>query len=200
MRSDATTPRQPSFDGFDRPACDRIFFAVFPEAAAAQRAVQVGEGVRRQRGLAAKPYEGDRLHVSLHWLGDYDGVPQGIVAKARAAASKVAVAGFPVTFDRLGSFGKAGEGPYPLVLTTSREQVALSHLYLALKTALAANGLRPPAGFTPHMTLLRDARQIQTGSISPISWTVREFRLIHSLVGGHRYREMGRWPLRGNEH
>ena len=63
-----------------------------------------------------------------------------------------------------------------------------------LGAALTRCGLRRVANtnFTPHVTLLYDARGVDEYPIEPIFWTVTEFVLIHS-VKGHDYR--GRWPL-----
>ena len=70
---------------------------------------------------------------------------------------------------------------------------ALQH---ALGTALAKAGLaaRPSA---PHLTLLYDACRVDEQAIDPVGWTVREFVLVHSLLGQTTYIPLGRWPLRG---
>jgi 2'-5' RNA ligase len=47
--------------------------------------------------------------------------------------------------------------------------------------------------FTPHVTLLYDRRNVEEQPIEPISWTVREFVLIHSMQG---HTHLARWPLR----
>jgi 2'-5' RNA ligase len=46
--------------------------------------------------------------------------------------------------------------------------------------------------FTPHVTLLYDARDVDEYPIEPIGWTVKEFVLIRSL-NGHEH--LVRWPL-----
>ena len=71
--------------------------------------------------------------------------------------------------------------------------------------ALAAVGFALIAFFTfivtrlaaPGMTLLYGDREIKEEAIEPIDWTVREFVLVHSLLGRNRYSALARWPLRG---
>jgi len=46
--------------------------------------------------------------------------------------------------------------------------------------------------FTPHVTLLYDARDVEEYPIEPIGWTVKEFVLIRSS-NGHEH--LVRWPL-----
>jgi 2'-5' RNA ligase len=51
--------------------------------------------------------------------------------------------------------------------------------------------------FTPHLTLSYDNYRIKERFVEPISWTVREFELVLSLVGETKYEVRGRWQLRG---
>ena len=59
---------------------------------------------------------------------------------------------------------------------------------------MTRRGLRRLANtnFTPHVTLLYDARDVDEYPIEPIGWTVKEFVLIRSL-NGHKH--LVRWPL-----
>ena len=45
------------------------------------------------------------------------------------------------------------------------------------------------------MTLLRDVVEIAAQTIEPITWTAREFVLVHSLIGQTRHIPLGRWAL-----
>jgi 2'-5' RNA ligase len=108
---------------------------------------------------------------------------------------------FEVTFDRVLSF-KGRPGHRPLVLTGETGlnplidfQQALGE---ALGKALGKAGLRlSRARFTPHLTLLYDEGKFDPRPIEPITWTVRDFVLIHSWLGKTLYVEKGRWPLKG---
>jgi 2'-5' RNA ligase len=62
---------------------------------------------------------------------------------------------------------------------------------------MARRGLRRRArSFTPHMTLLYDARSVEARAIEPVAWTVREFVLVHSRWGRTQHILLGHWPLR----
>jgi 2'-5' RNA ligase len=52
------------------------------------------------------------------------------------------------------------------------------------------------ASFTPHMTLAYDRHHIEKRLLEKkIRWTVREFFLVHSLLGKTQHEELGKWPL-----
>jgi 2'-5' RNA ligase len=107
----------------------------------------------------------------------------------------VAVASREACFEHAGSF--AGRpGKHPFVLLGSDNAPSLAGLQADLGARLAAAGLmRPGRAFVPHLTLLYDAQKIEPRPIEPIGWKVREFVLIHSLLGRTQYRVLGRWPL-----
>lgn len=190
-------PEQYCLQGIGRPVRDRIFFALFPDPGIAARAADIGGKVCRQTGLRGKPFGASRLHVSLHWLGDHAGVPPDLVARAREAASSVRLAPFEAVLDRLGSF-KGRPGHHPLVLTGGEASAPLAGLHGALGAALARHGAASLSrGFNPHVTLLYGERCLETGGIEALRWTVREFWLLHSLLGAGRYARLGRYELTG---
>jgi 2'-5' RNA ligase len=49
--------------------------------------------------------------------------------------------------------------------------------------------------FTPHVTLLRDSHLVPEHDIEPISWTVKDVVLVHSLLGKTPHRHLARLPL-----
>ncbi|WP_420997996.1 2'-5' RNA ligase family protein [Cupriavidus sp. 30B13] len=107
----------------------------------------------------------------------------------------IGVPPFGVTFDRISSFN-GRPGHHPLVLTASAGLDELIRLEQRLGDALRGTGLRVSrARFTPHLTLLYDEVRCDRRAIGPITWTVREFVLIHSWLGKTRYEVKGRWPL-----
>ena len=98
-------PAQFSLSGFDdAPKTDRLFFAIFPDAAAASRIAGLVQRLRSEHGLKGNPLGTERFHITLHHLGDYAGLPQGVVADAIRAAAIIAMPQFEVTFDRAVSF------------------------------------------------------------------------------------------------
>ena len=187
------------FPGFQPPPVDRLFFAVFPDAPAIARAGDVAWHFCDRHGLRGRPLTPSHLHVSLHGVGQYPGIPSDVVAKARAAAATVSAEAFSITFDHAGSFA-IKRRLLPLVLRAEAPPAPLFGLWLRLGDAMARNGLRGGSvgSFTPHMTLLYDLRHIETCAVEPVSWIVRELVLVHSRHGETRHIWLGRWPLRGS--
>jgi 2'-5' RNA ligase len=200
---------QLSFSGFGAaPALtDGLFFAIFPDGGAAASIAQRASRVRHEHGLQGAPLRTERFHVSLLGVGEYPGLPQGIVAVASRAAMTIAAPPFDITLDRLVSFGgrRADRGTRPLVLCGGDGVAALMTFQQALGAAMAKAGLGRPkssskssskSSFSPHVTLLYDDRDVPEQPIEPVGWTAREFVLVHSLIGRTRYVPLGRWPLR----
>jgi len=175
---------------------DRLFLAIFPDSAVALRIVRTAEELRMARGLTAPIQDPSRMHVTLHHLGDFAGVPQDVVAKASAAAASVRCAPFEAAFDFAQSFrGPAGKLPFVL---QGAENGPLKAFQKKLGDALAKHLLPPDATFTPHVTLLRDRVLVEEPQpISPIRWMVREFVLVHSMLGKTKHIPLARWPLVG---
>jgi 2'-5' RNA ligase len=172
---------------------DRLFFAIFPDLAAARRIAATAQQFCRAYGLAGKSHSTDRFHVSVHFIGDYDGLPRGRVADAIQAGAAVTARPFDVAFDRVASFA----GSDALVLCGGDGVDGAVMFHHALGLALRTCGIHTSQEFTPHVTLLYDVRRIEGHFIAPIRWTVREFVLVHSLLGRTKHIPLQRWPLRG---
>ncbi len=174
---------------------DRLFFAIFPEAGAAARVARRSQTLRAQHGLKGKPLATERLHVSLHHVGDYAGLPQHIVAAACRVASSVAVRPFTVEFNGAASF-RGRPGHQPFVLLGDDGVVGLQALQQRLGGALDAAGLGHAAlHYTPHVTLVYGDRFVSDRAVEPIRWAVHEFVLVHSLLGRSKYMPLARFPL-----
>lgn len=184
----------PGFEAALQPT-DRLFFAIIPTPHAAA-------AIARQRGLLREAYalKGrsigiDRLHVTLIYLGDYLGLPEDVVTAAIAAAASIKAAPFDVAFDRAMSF-RGRPRNRPLVLLGDDGVTALTEFQQTLGGALQNTGLGTAnSHYTPHVTLLYDNRLVPAGTIEPISWTVSEFVLVHSLIGRTRHVPLARWAL-----
>lgn len=185
----------PGFEAAPRPT-DRLFFAIYPDAAAAARIAQLAQQLRAEHGLQGKPLKPERFHVTLHHLGDHAGLPHDQVAAACGAAAGVAAAPFDITFDRVASFTSAPRNR-PFVLRGDDGLAALmafqQSLGEALKKTVLGRWTRP--GFTPHVTLLYDDRGVPEQAVPPVSWTARELVLVHSLIGQSLHVPLARWPL-----
>lgn len=190
---------QPSLDGFDAPAAptDRVFFALYPPPAVAARADALRRSLQARHGLRGRPVHQDRLHVTLSHVGDFAGLPQGLLDSARRAAGALSPssAAFDIGFDRVASF-RGRPDSQPMILLGEQGVAAVTafqaRLDLALRTAAV---IRRPEAFTPHMTLSYEPRLLPAEPIEPITWTAHEFVLVHSLIGQGRHVVLARWPL-----
>jgi RNA 2',3'-cyclic 3'-phosphodiesterase len=168
-----------------------LFFAAAPDADAAACIYRSANILKRARKFEGELIELDRLHVTLFFLG---GWREHIVRMAFEAATEIRTNPFEVSFDRTASF-RGRPGNHPFVLLGDSGLRLLMSFRQMLGAAMTRSGLRQLATgyFTPHITLLYDARYVEEEPIEPISWTMKEFLLIHSLDG---HVHLARWPLR----
>lgn len=176
---------------------DRLFFAIFPEPDVAAAIGRLAQDLCRERALRRKPLAAERLHVTLHHLGDYAGLPQAVVTSACEVAKRVEGGAFDVGFDSVSSFSGRSHNR-PVVLCGSSGLQAVRAFQRELGECMVAVGLGRfcERKFTPHVTLLYDDHLFEAQFIEPIVWTVHEFRLVHSLLGRGEHRVLGRWLLR----
>lgn len=193
-------PEQSLLPGFEAapPLTDRLFFAIFPDSAAASQIAGLAQQLREEHGLRGKPLKTERFHVTLHHLGDYAGLPQDLVAVAHAAAASTTATPFGVTFDRVASFSSAPRNR-PFVLRGGDGVASLiafqQTLGDALKKTVLGRWAKPT--YTPHVTLLYDDRSVAEQAVPAVSWTAGEFVLIHSLIGQNMHVPLARWVFRG---
>lgn len=178
---------------------DRLFFALFPDAAAVAAISELIRSLRSEHGLRGKALRADHFHVTLHFLGDYphDVSPQ-IARQAAHAASKLRVRPFHARFDHVSSFA-ARRKEAPLVLRNDAAGDELRLLHAGLGEALRGLGslIRTERTFEPHLTLMYDERMVAAQPIEPVAWPANEFVLVRSRKG--EYEPLGRWPLRAAE-
>ena len=168
----------------------RLFLAAVPDAGTAERIHQLAGALKRAHHLDGKLIAPGRLHISLFALS---GLPEGQLCAAWEAAMDVRTEPFEVSFDRTASFrGRSDNRPF--VLIGEKGLRRLQSFRQMLGAAMTRRGLRRLANtnFTPHVTLLYDARSVDEYPIEPIGWTVTEFVLVRSL-NGHEH--LVRWPL-----
>jgi 2'-5' RNA ligase len=184
---------EPCLPGLGIQQLDGLFFSIFPDLAAAVRIANTAEHFRRAYALNGAPLLTDRFHVTVYGLGNYDGLPRSVVAKAIEAGAAITAVPFGVVFDRVTSFA----GSDALVLCGGDGVDGLLMFHQSLAIAMRKSGLYTSLQFTPHITLLYDGRRIEEQFIEPIRWTVREFVLVHSLHGRTKHIPLERWPLHG---
>jgi 2'-5' RNA ligase len=175
---------------------ERIFFAVLPDAAAAARLYVLAQALKAEHGFTGNLILPEHLHITLFHLGDWAALPEEIVNLASGAASQVNVPVFDVTFNRAESF-RNSTGVYPFVLTGGKGAGDWRGLHDALRVALTNAGLggATRGDFQPHVTLTYDPVRVKPTPVEPITWTVRDFVLIHSLLGKTTHHHLGRWSF-----
>ncbi|AKK67096.1 2'-5' RNA ligase family protein [Xanthomonas translucens] len=197
MAHDASSADAQFSLGFAAPAArESLFFAVLPDAATAQRMFALGERVRAAHGLRGPGLPVERLHLTLHYLGEYAGMPPRLLQQAHAVGQALAAAPFELCFDRVLSFGGRGRAR-PLVLHGDGEPPALRGLRDALQQRLLHQGVatRAEAAYVPHITLAYDALAVPLQAVPQVRWTVAAVSLIRSVQGQGRYLHEATWPL-----
>jgi 2'-5' RNA ligase len=185
--------------GFERrSATDFLFFALLLGAENASQIVQLRERLCQENGLKGPRIAANLLHITLHGIGAYDGLPRAEVERAKQAGAALSAKPFDIVFDRVTSFNRKRDGR-PLVLCTG-DEVALLTFHRLLGGVMKNVGFRRiTSHFKPHMTLLYGDRMMAERSIEAVRWAVRDFVLVQSLRGRDhsKYIHLARWPLRG---
>ncbi|MFC7299437.1 RNA 2',3'-cyclic phosphodiesterase [Herminiimonas aquatilis] len=175
---------------------ESLFFALQPDVTAITQIQQVSAGLCAQHDLSTRFITADRLHVTLHFVGDLAALSQDQLEHAHAAAAAIKLPAFELSFDKVLSF-RSAKSERPLVLASNASMTALQLFRYELGDQLRRRGV--PADktvFTPHITLAYDKYAVEEQILAvPVKWTAREFVLIKSFVGKSRYEVLGRWPL-----
>ena len=173
-----------------------MFLAALPPDGVRESIYALAEDQKRAHGFTGTLIRPEHLHITLFHLGDWITLPEELIAQAIAAAASAKAAAFEVVFDRLQSF-RNRTGILPFVLTGPSDP--WHPLRAALAQGLKQFGLGSAAhhldDFTPHITLLRDAKSVKGNRTDPIKWQVQDFVLVKSLLGKTTHIHLGRWPL-----
>jgi RNA 2',3'-cyclic 3'-phosphodiesterase len=174
---------------------DSLFFALYPDEAAAARITDLAARLRSDHALNANAIPADRLHITLHYLGAFDGLPADVIERAQHAASAIALPPVEIALSRIESF-HSRRAKRPLVLAGDASESLLA-LESALRSALDAAGVATKRGahFTPHVTLLYDEHRIAPHEVPPVTLRARDFALVRSFLGKSRHEVIARWPL-----
>lgn len=134
--------------------------------------------------------EPERQHVTLVALGAWASPPKAVIARARDVCAALRAAPFRTVFDEMVVAGR-------ILLKPSETVPKLAQFQRQLAIGLSGAGLIRPNGyrFSPHLTLSYRTRARERIFMPPISWTVRDFVLLESLVGERTQIERGRWAL-----
>lgn len=174
----------------------RLFFALMPDEGTREqlrRAAMQLKATHSPHGRWINPL---RYHLTLQFLGDFEGLPPQLVAHACTAAATVRTSPFTLVLDQAGSFRNRA---IPWWLGPAADVPGLAALWHELDIALARAGVRLPAGqgFRPHITVLRHASTaLPETVITPVEWRVDTFTLVHSVLGNESvYSPLGTWAL-----
>ncbi len=167
----------------------RLFFALFPPPLVARRIAHWAE----RFGPHAALVRADRLHVRLDILDDSDMFPSDVAERLIEVSTLIAADPFMIELDQVSGGGGT------IALRPRLRNPALQSLASAISGARAEAGIAGREGyrFSPHLTLLYREGRPFSETVTPFAWEVKEFTLVHSLLGHTRHVPLGSWPLTG---
>lgn len=170
----------------------RLFFALQPPELVGRRIARWAEHRFGPHG-AAVPAE--RLHVTLDILDDADDFPRDLAERLIELGQTMAADPFFLELDQLSCGGGS------IALRPRLRNPGVHSLARGIAEARQGAGIAARSGyrFNPHVTLIYRNAPPFTETVTPFGWEVREFALIHSLVGQTRHITLGSWPLSGRD-
>lgn len=158
----------------------RVFFAIWPDAAAAEKLRALSLEVAEETG--GRPTPPDNIHLTLEFLGE---VAAERIDELGTIGGKVDARAFKLSLGQLGAFRRAGiawlgslQAPPELIDLQGRLNRALRAAGFALED-------RP---YSPHVTLARRTdKPPRKRAIEPVEWRVTEFALVRSEPGRAKY-------------
>jgi 2'-5' RNA ligase len=177
----------------------RVFFAIWPDAAAKEQLMELASGLQRNLGCTGRRISAENIHLTLVFVGNVDN--HGLQALCRAAEeiAKTGKRPFELVIQKIG-YWKHNHIAY----AAPREiPSALEELVGILREAIESVGFSAEErAYKPHITLMRDATCSPLSktmeAIGPVVWEVREWLLVKSEQsggGGVVYSPIGYWPL-----
>lgn len=175
------------------PAARRLFFALWPDAAARQAIQKASRAVVRKCG--GRPVLAGNYHITLAFLGDQPtALCDDIMTAGRAVSARSSGLPVDLELDRFGYWPK----PRVFWVGPSENFLALSLLADALWSELEGLGIaRDQRALQPHVTLARKVQRVpEVDAPLPVRWAVRDFALIESVTAssGAEYNVVARFP------
>ncbi len=187
---------QLTFDGFqETEKKDRLLFLIYPPADIVAFIDAFFWRMFKKLGLSGKRVDPERYHITLQHLGDFERFPGEVANSALEIGEQLKSQPFQVAFEGLTSF--SNHANHIAVLTGGSDHLVQFHQTLNYALARKQTNWRVQKGFTPHISLLYGNQKIDAQPVERISWTVREFCLVHSLLGKTQHICLGRWALEG---
>lgn len=136
------------------------------------------------------------LHISLNGVGAYKEVPPSVERAAMQAGARVHIAPFEISLCRAMSFSSKGRHPFVLTAGSGRDEVALLRSAIGAQLRTVGFRWRDSTHYLPHLTVLYSDDVAPAVELpEPISWIVRDFVLVRSLIGRSRHIHCADWPL-----
>ncbi len=153
---------------------ERLFVALWPGDAVRDALVKWRDGWEWPNG--ATPVRNDLMHMTLHFIGEFD--PARVDELAEALAMPISP--FEMFFGRTAIWHNG-----VAVLEPDEAPIGLTRLHAAVGDALAACGVMPEEReYRPHVTLARRAGNATATQDGPrICWRVGGFALMSSKLG-----------------
>ncbi|NJO15744.1 MAG: RNA 2',3'-cyclic phosphodiesterase [Thioploca sp.] len=171
---------------------ERLFFALYPNEMIFSHLSQLSQVITDTQGIMGKIIPPVNWHITLAFLGDINKATKQCLQQV---ATTVKSDRFDLSLDQLGYWPKT----QILWLGASQTPELLTQLVTQLTIALQSCGYHPEKRpFHAHITLIRKANRIKDlPSITPITWSVRDFCLVRSTLttGGAHYEIITRWAL-----
>jgi 2'-5' RNA ligase len=169
---------------------ERLFFALMPDEASANRLARFAEDFIREQDLVATPIKPNRLHIALHHLGARKRSSGSLLYGAKLAGQAVAAAGLTLSFDAVGRLSCG-------VLGLTSSDKALAQVHESLGALLAKNGLRAVTPRPPHIVLAQCAANLPLTVMTPLTVSVTGLALLRGEGTAYRnnFQVLRRWPL-----
>ncbi|MEK6707504.1 MAG: RNA 2',3'-cyclic phosphodiesterase [Pseudomonadota bacterium] len=179
----------------------RVFFAIWPDAAAQRRLAELAE--RLETVCDGRKVRAENIHLTLVFLGEVSVDRLDALCQAANEVQGAGVRAFDFAVEEI-RYWKHNRIAYAGTVKVSQE---LLDLVSALQSALSAAGFSfDRQAYVPHITLARKAKcpapsiEFRTGLpelAQPVVWPVREWVLVKSGQANGRsgYTPIGRWPL-----
>ena len=175
---------------------DRLLLAIRPPPEIAILIAALASRLRVDLRLTGPPLLWHRLHITLWSFKIRAGIPDALKRSVMRAMDLVAAPSFEVAFDCAQSFSNKTAN-LAFTLRAAEDASALIAFRETIRLALARAGLVYdfPLEYIPHVTMLYDDVYVPKVPVPPLRWTVKDFVLIHSMVGKTRHIELGHWLL-----
>ncbi|MGL4960647.1 MAG: 2'-5' RNA ligase family protein [Inquilinus sp.] len=174
---------------------ERLFYCLMPDREACGRLVRFIDGFFAENDIRGSRLKTERLHMTLHHIGDFKRLSTALLYRAKLAGKAVSEGQVELRLCSIRSFPPAPNKPNrrPLVLLGDGQR--LRTLFHTLGHAMRTNRFEAADDFEPHVTLSYSPQFVPVQAIEPIRFVAKDFVLIHSRLGLTQYEVIDRWPL-----